>query len=113
LLDVAGRTPGLPGRPSLEAELIELGPTAREVARALLATRGTLDELVAATGHEVATVLGVITLLELRGLATTTYGRYRAAGRLASALPVNAPSRPAHASDHDPAPDGARLPSRF
>jgi DNA processing protein len=72
-------------RPSLEAELVELGPTAREVARALLTTRGTLDEIVTATGHEVATVLGAITLLELRGLVTTTYGRYRAAGRLASA----------------------------
>ena len=72
-------------RPSLDAELIELGPTAREVARALLATQGTLDELVRVTGHEVATILGVITLLELRGLVTTTYGRYRAAGRLASA----------------------------
>lgn len=87
LAPVAGR------RPSLEAELIELGPTAREVARAMLATSGTLDELVDATGHEVATVLGAITLLELRGLATTTYGRYRAAGRLASAA---APSTSTH-----------------
>jgi DNA processing protein len=113
LLDVVGRAAGPAGRPSLEAELIELGPTAREVARALLATRGTLDELVAATGHEVATVLGVITLLELRGLATTTYGRYRAAGRLASALPGDAPPPPARSSDCDPAADGARLPSRF
>jgi DNA processing protein len=79
-------------RPSLEAELIELGQTAREVARALLATHGTLDELVSATGHEVATVLGAITLLELRGLVTTTYGRYRAAGRLASAaMPPRTP----------------------
>ena len=89
-----GATPGL--RPSLEAELIELGQTAREVARALLATRGTLDDLVAATGHEVATVLGAITLLELRGLATTTYGRYRAAGRLASAMLPATPRRLPH-----------------
>jgi DNA processing protein len=65
-------------RPSLEAELVELGLTAREVAQAVL---------VAATGHEPATVLSAITLLELRGLVTTTYGRYRAAGRLASAIP--------------------------
>jgi len=85
LLDRVTRTPRVGGQPSLDATLIELGPTAREVARALLATQGTLDELVAATGHETATVLGAITLLELRGLATTTYGRYRAAGRLASA----------------------------
>jgi hypothetical protein len=51
----------------------------------LVAGLGSLDELVATTGHEPATVLGAITLLELRGLATTTYGRYRAAGQLASA----------------------------
>jgi hypothetical protein len=51
----------------------------------LVAGHGSLDELVAETGHEPATVLGAITLLELRGLATTTYGRYRAAGQLASA----------------------------
>ncbi|HUQ78810.1 MAG TPA: DNA-processing protein DprA [Patescibacteria group bacterium] len=72
-------------RPSLAAELIELGPTAGSVGRALVAGDGTLDELVGSTGLEPATVLGTITLLELRGLATSTYGRYRAAGRLASA----------------------------
>lgn len=85
LLDEA---PGENGtRPSVTAELVELGPTARDVGAALVAGRGSLDELVAATGHEPATILGAITLLELRGLATTTYGRYRAAGRLASATP--------------------------
>jgi DNA processing protein len=74
-----------PPRAGLEAVLIELGPTARDVGAALVAGNGSLDELVATTGHEPATVLGAITLLELRGLATTTYGRYRAAGQLASA----------------------------
>jgi DNA processing protein len=72
-------------RPGLEAVLVELGATARAVGAALVAGYGSLDELVVATGHEPATVLGAITLLELRGLATTTYGRYRAAGQLASA----------------------------
>jgi DNA processing protein len=72
-------------RPGLEALLVELGPTARQVGAALVAGHGSLDELVAATGQAPATVLGAITLLELRGLATSTYGRYRAAGRLASA----------------------------
>ncbi len=72
-------------RPSLAAELIEVGPTAGAVGRALVAGDGSLDELVDSTGLEPATVLGAITLLELRGLATSTYGRYRAAGRLASA----------------------------
>jgi len=78
----------LPGRrhaPSLEAELIELGGTARAVAVELVAGRGTVDELVTATGHPVATVLGALTLLEMRGLATSAYGRYRSAGRLAAA----------------------------
>ena len=73
--------------PSLAAVLVEVGPTAAAVGRALVAGRGTLDELVEVTGHPAATVLGAITLLELRGLATSTYGRYRAAGRLASAAP--------------------------
>lgn len=76
---------GRPRRPSLAAELIEIGPTAGAVGRALVAGDGSLDELVDSTGLEPATVLGAITLLELRGLATSTYGRYRAAGRLASA----------------------------
>jgi DNA processing protein len=77
--DEAGR------RPSLQAELIELGATARAVAVELVKGRGTVDELVAATGHTVATALGALTMLELRGLATSAYGRYRPAGRLASA----------------------------
>ncbi len=80
----AGRS-ARPRRPSLAAELIEIGPTAAAVGRALVAGDGSLDELVDSTGLEPATVLGAITLLELRGLATSTYGRYRAAGRLASA----------------------------
>jgi DNA processing protein len=107
LLDGAGRTPVVGGQPSLDATLIELGPTAGEVARALLATRGTLDELVAATGHETATVLGAITLLELRGLATTTYGRYRAAGRLASA-PQQTGGHGARATTRGPGRDASR-----
>ena len=61
-------TPGLGHGPSLEAELIELGKTARAVALELVGGRGTVDELVAATGHAVATVLGALTLLEMRGL---------------------------------------------
>jgi DNA processing protein len=78
-----------PRRAGLEAVLVELGPTARDVGAALVAGRGSLDELVETTGHEPATVLGAITLLELRGLATTTYGRYRAAGQLASATALD------------------------
>jgi DNA processing protein len=79
-------------RPSLEAELVELGGTARSVAIELVRGRATVDELVAATGHPVATALGALTLLEMRGLATSAYGRYRPAGRLASADPQRAPA---------------------
>jgi DNA processing protein len=80
--------PRSPRPPSAAALLVELGPTAREVAAALTAGHGSIDELVAATGHEPATILGAVTLLEMRGLATSTYGRYRAAGRLAAMAPA-------------------------
>ena len=90
--------------PSLAAELADLGSTAGAVGRALVAGQGSLDELVEATGLEPATVLGAITLLELRGLATSTYGRYRAAGRLASAPPERPRSRTARSPVADPTP---------
>lgn len=95
LVGGAGRaapTPGAPRRVSLEAELVELGATARSVAIELVRGNGTIDELVAATGHPVATALGALTLLEIRGLATSAYGRYRPAGRLATADPRDAPA---------------------
>lgn len=82
------RTRRLPEPASLEAVLLELGPTARRVGTALAAGHGTLDELVATTGFEPATVLGAITLLELRGLVHSTFGRYRPAGALAAAPPA-------------------------
>jgi DNA processing protein len=72
-------------RPSLRAELIELGGTARAVAVELVRGSVTVDDLVGATGHSVATVLGALTMLETRGLAASAYGRYRPAGRLATA----------------------------
>jgi DNA processing protein len=81
LLGRSDRT-GRPARPSLEAELIELGAGARAVATALVGGCGTLDELVAATGFQPAAALGALTLLEVRGLAASAYGRYRPAGRL-------------------------------
>ena len=76
--------PAVPA-PSLDAVLLELGPTARRVGIALARGHGTLDALVASTDLEPATVLGAITLLELRGLAQSTLGRYRATGSLAAA----------------------------
>jgi len=84
-LELFGEATGRGRRPSLNAELIELGATARAIAEELVRGRGTVDELVAATDHSVATVLGALTMLEMRGLATSAYGRYRPAGRLATA----------------------------
>jgi DNA processing protein len=73
---------GRTSRPTVAAELVELGAGARAVAAALVDGCGTLDELVAATGFQPATALGALTILELRGLAASAYGRYRPAGRL-------------------------------
>jgi DNA processing protein len=104
----SGAAAGAGHRPSPEAELIELGATARLVATELVMGRGTVDELVEATGHSVATTLGALTMLEARGLATSAYGRYRAAGRLASApAPIRAGRRSgAPATRRSGKPDG-------
>jgi DNA processing protein len=82
-------------RLSIDALFAELGPAVRSVGTALVEGHGSLDELVAVTELEPATVLSVITILELRGLATSTYGRYRPAGRLAAVLPPRRASRTA------------------
>jgi len=92
-LALFGEPTGRGRRPSLRAELIELGATARAIAEELVRGHGTVDELVAVTGHSVATVLGGLTMLEMRGLAASAYGRYRPAGRLASAPRMTARTR--------------------
>jgi DNA processing protein len=84
---------GRPARPTVEAELIELGACARAVAEALVDGHGTLDELVATTGFQPAAALGALTILELRGLAASAYGRYRPAGRLMAQDPATAGPR--------------------
>ncbi|HEY8439311.1 MAG TPA: DNA-processing protein DprA, partial [Candidatus Limnocylindrales bacterium] len=83
-----------PPNVSVRALLIELGPTVHAVADALIAGHGSVDDLAAVTGHEPATILSAITLLEMRGFATSTYGRYRAAGRLAGESPNRRPGDP-------------------
>jgi predicted ArsR family transcriptional regulator len=65
--------------------LAELGATEAQVARLLLAGRSTVDELTLALGLPVATILGTLTVLEMRGLAISAYGRYRPAGALVAA----------------------------
>ncbi len=74
--------------------LAELGATERLIALVLLDGRTTVDELVVATELPVATVLGTLTLLEMRGLAIGAYGRYRPSGRLASEEPPSSARRP-------------------
>jgi DNA processing protein len=68
----------------LSALLAELGATEQVVAQALISGAQTLDDLAAATSLPVATLLGAVTLLELRGLAIDALGRYRPAGLLAT-----------------------------
>lgn len=81
----AGSRTMLPVGASLEAVLAVLGPVERVIAREVAAGRGSVDELVVATGAPGATVLGALTSLEIRGLVLETFGRYRAAGSLALA----------------------------
>lgn len=61
--------------PGVAAILAELGVAECATALALVSGRTTVDELVAAMGLPVATVLGTLTLLEMRGLARSAYGR--------------------------------------
>lgn len=62
----------------------ELGRVEREVARALIEGATSLDRIAEVVAEPVATLLGALTSLELRGLVTSAYGRYRPSGRLAS-----------------------------
>ena len=60
------------------------------VAGALVDGLATVDELVAVTDLPVGAVLATLTLLERRGLAVGSYGRYRPAGTLAGRSPAGA-----------------------
>jgi DNA processing protein len=62
---------------------VELGLVERSLVAALARGATTTDELARATGQPVATILGALTLLEMRGLVSVAYGRHRLAGRLA------------------------------
>ena len=77
---------------SAAATLADVGEAAGRIGRELVLGRTTVDELVAATGWPVASVLAALTLLERRGLAVGVHGRFRAAGPLAGADPR--PARP-------------------
>ncbi len=76
------------------AALAEVGEAAGRLGRELVLGRATVDELVAATGWPVASVLAALTLLERRGLAVGVYGRFRPAGGLAGVDPASVRQRP-------------------
>ncbi len=78
-------TPGV--APVIAATLADVGAAAGRIGRELVHGRATVDELVAATGWPVASVLAALTLLERRGLALGVHGRFRPAGSLAGADP--------------------------
>jgi DNA processing protein len=95
-----------PGVPSdVAATLADVGEAAGRLGRELVLGRATVDELVAATGWPVASVLAGLTLLERRGLAVGIHGRFRVAGGLAAAGPDTtrrAARRPASGSKTGP-----------
>lgn len=78
----------------MAATLADVGEAAGRLGRELVIGRSTVDELVAATGWPVGSVLAGLTLLERRGLAIGVYGRFRPAGGLAGADPAQAAQRP-------------------
>jgi DNA processing protein len=65
------------------AVLATLGPLERSIAERLTCGPATADELCHAGGLSGGTVLSALTMLELRGLVTNSFGRYMAAGALA------------------------------
>jgi len=75
-------------RPAPAAILAALGPAEGAVAAALLEGSATVDDLARVADLPVATVLGTLTVLELRGLVTGGGGRYRLDGALAAAAPA-------------------------
>jgi DNA processing protein len=84
-----------PGVPSKQAAtLADVGPAAGRLGKELVVGRATVDDLVAATGWPVASVLAGLTLLERRGLAVGVHGRFRPAGSLALADPRRSSQRP-------------------
>ncbi|MGZ8528401.1 MAG: DprA-like winged helix domain-containing protein, partial [Candidatus Limnocylindrales bacterium] len=73
--------------PSREAILAVLGAAEARVAAALADGATTADELAERTDLPIAAVLGTLTLLEMRELVLSAYGRYRPAGVLAAVAP--------------------------
>ena len=86
-----------PGSAAATVARSGLGPAEAAAAGALAAGAATPDEIAAATGLPGASVLAVLTALEIRGLVVEAFGRYRAAGLLAGAGGHGAPAARARA----------------
>lgn len=103
LLDDLGLIRGSQTAALAPATISVLGETAGRVATGLVDGLATVDELVAATGLPVATVLATLTLLERDHLAVGIHGRFRPAGTLAVQLSADPRRRPvALARSDDP-----------
>lgn len=74
-----------PGGSALSRQLATLSAVERAVVGAVARGSASVDQLVAVTGAPAATVLGTLTVLEVRGLVEPAFGRYRLAG-VAAAL---------------------------
>jgi DNA processing protein len=84
-IDAVSRSPT--AGPSREAIVALLGGVEARVAAALADGATTADELAERTDLPIASVLGALTLLEMRELVNSAYGRYRPAGALAALAP--------------------------
>jgi DNA processing protein len=90
----------------IAATLAGVGPAAARLGRELVLGRATVDELVAATGWPVASVLAGLTLLEGMGLAIGIHGRFRPAGTLTLADARTRRQRPRRAASTSAGGDG-------
>ncbi len=75
--------PSSPPHAGRAAVLASLGPVERTLAEEIATGPATADQLAARTSLAGAAVLSALTLLELRGLVSSAYGRYSPAGPLA------------------------------
>jgi DNA processing protein len=83
-----------PGKAPLRLDALGLSSVEARLAELLRTDAHPVDHLVAATGMPVATVLSGLTMLEMRNLVASAYGRYRPTVALATAVPagVKAPA---------------------
>ncbi len=88
--------PGVPV--DAAATLSGVGEVAGRIGREIVLGRATVDEIVAATGWPVATVLAALTMLERQALVVGIHGRFRPSGALAAADPGRNRQRPRDAA---------------